>query len=98
MRTGSGFALLVLGLLAAWIAWKFVQRRRFLRKLAGARITAEELRDLLEAGEDAMIVDVRSGLANDADTIPGSLRISVEELATRHAAIPRDREIILFCS
>jgi membrane protein DedA with SNARE-associated domain len=98
MRMGSGFVLLVLCLLATWIAWKFVQRRRFFAKLAVARITPEELHDKLQAGEDVLIVDVRSGMANDVDAISGALRVSVEELATRHAEIPRDREIVLFCS
>jgi hypothetical protein len=50
-RMGSGVLLFVLGLAAAWIGWKFVQRRRFLHKLAVTRITAEELRERLEAGE-----------------------------------------------
>ena len=36
MRMGSGLIGLVVGLLAAWIAWKFIQRQRFLRKLAVA--------------------------------------------------------------
>ena len=43
-RMGSGVGLLAVGLLAAWIGWKFAQRRRFLRKLAVARIAPEELR------------------------------------------------------
>jgi membrane protein DedA with SNARE-associated domain len=98
LRLGSGFGFLVVGLLAAWIAWKFLQRRRFLRKLAVARITAEELRDKLQAGEDVVILDVRSSLGNQAEPIPGAIRISTEELATRYVEIPRDRDIILFCT
>ena len=31
VRMGSGLILLILGLLAVWITWKFVQRRRFLK-------------------------------------------------------------------
>src|ERR1041384_3039283 len=33
-RMGSGLVALILGLLAAWLLWKFVQRQRFLRKVA----------------------------------------------------------------
>src|SRR5579871_2859796 len=33
LRTGSGLLLLVIGIVGAWIGWKFFQRRRFLRKL-----------------------------------------------------------------
>ncbi|MBZ5580047.1 MAG: VTT domain-containing protein [Acidobacteriia bacterium] len=98
LRMGSGLVLLVVGLLTAWIAWKFVQRRRFLRKYSAARVTAEQLRDKIRAGADVLLVDLRHDLANDLEPIPGALRISVEELEARHSEIPRDREIILFCS
>lgn len=97
-RMGSGVLLLVLGLAAAWIGWKVVQRRRLLRKLAVARIAPEELRDRLEAGESLFIVDLRARLPLEANTIPGAIRIAPEELASRGPELPRDREIILFCS
>ncbi|MGA2134860.1 MAG: VTT domain-containing protein [Bryobacteraceae bacterium] len=97
-RMGSGAAVLVIAPLAAWIAWKFIQRRRFLKKLAGSRITAEELRVKLDAGEEVVVVDVRSTLESDFDAVPGALRIPLEDLDARHADIPRDRDIILFCS
>ena len=38
-RMGSGLLLLVVGLAAAWVGWKLVQRRSVLHKLAVARIT-----------------------------------------------------------
>ncbi|HTT62260.1 MAG TPA: VTT domain-containing protein [Bryobacteraceae bacterium] len=98
LRMGSWLAVLAVGLLAAWIGWKFVQRERFLKKLTVARILPEELRTRLEAGEDIVVVDVRSALQTGADSVPGALRIPLEELEARHAEIPRDRDIILFCS
>ena len=97
-RMGSWAALLAVGLLAGWVGWKFFERRRFLRKLAVARIAPEELRRMLEAGEEVVVVDVRSGLETEVDAVPGALRIPLEELETRHGDIPRDRDIILFCS
>lgn len=97
-RMGSWVAVLAVGLLAAWIGWKFVQRQRFLKKLAVARITPEELRQMLEAGEEIVVVDVRSALESDVDSVPGALRIPLEDLEARHGDIPRDRDIILFCS
>ncbi len=89
---------LAVGLLAAWIGWKFAQRRRFLKKLAVARITAAELKTKLEAGEEIVVVDVRTALESEVDSVPGALRIPLEDLETRHDEIPRDRDIILFCS
>lgn len=97
-QMGSWVGLLVAGLLAGWIAFKFIQRRRFLRKLEVARITVEELSRMLERGEEVMILDLRSGLENDNSGIPGALRVPVEELIERHRDIPRDRDIVLFCS
>jgi membrane protein DedA with SNARE-associated domain len=97
-RTGSGLVFGLAALLAAWILWKFVQRRRFLRKLAVARITPEELLSQLRAGIEAMLVDLRHNLSSTQPEIPGALRISAEEMDSRHREIPRDRDIILFCS
>ncbi len=98
LRMGSGLITVVSGLLAVWICWKYTQRQRFLNSLAVARITAEELRDKLRAGEDVLIVDVRSTAGDDPSSIPGAVIISVDELATRQAEIPRDRDLILVCS
>ncbi|MCZ2151214.1 MAG: DedA family protein [Bryobacterales bacterium] len=96
-RTGSGLLLLVLGLFAVWIIWKILRRRAFLRKIEVARISAEELRRRLDAGEDLFLVDLRGELAAGAAGIPGALRISSKGLASHYREIPRDREIILFC-
>ncbi len=97
MRMGSGLITFLVALLAAWIGWKYIQRHRFLRKVAIARVTPEELRDLLDAGEDVLIVDVRGGGVDEASLLPNALLITVEELATRHSEIPRDRDLILVC-
>jgi rhodanese-related sulfurtransferase len=85
-------------LLGAWIGWKFVQRQRFLRKLRVDRISPEELRQMLEDGEDIVVVDVRNALESAADSVPGALRIPLEDMEARQGDIPRDRDIILFCS
>ncbi len=97
-RTGLNLLLLILLLFVVWIGWKYVQRRRFLKQLKVARITAIELQDRLSAGEELFIVDLRSGYDGETALIPGALRISLEELTARGREIPRDRDIILFCS
>jgi membrane protein DedA with SNARE-associated domain len=97
-RMGSGLVVLIVSVLAAWLVWKYIQRQRFLRKVAVARISAEELREMLDAGEDVLVVDVRRRLADDPDSIPGALLIPTEELSTRYQEIPRDRDLILVCS
>lgn len=97
-RLGSGVLILLAGLFAAWILWKFIQRRRFLKKLEVARITPEELWGRMGAGEDPYIVDLRSSLDTDWPPVPGAVRLSVEDLISNSTQIPRDREIILYCT
>ncbi len=97
-RMGSWLAVMVVVLLAAWIFWKFFQRRRFLKKLAVARITATELKLMLDACDVVVVVDVRSAFESESDAVPGALRIPLEDLETRHLDIPRDRDVILVCS
>jgi len=97
---GAWVGLVVPVLLAAYILWKYIQRRRFLRRLSVARITPEEVKQKLDAGEDMLIVDLRDALEFEIEphTIPGALHLSTEELEMQHHKIPRDREIVLFCT
>ena len=97
----SGWLVAVLaGSLAAYVLWKFIQRRRFIRRLRIARITPKELMDKLRAGETISIVDLRQPMDIEAfpQMIPGALRIAMEEIEERHAEIPRDRDVVLYCS
>ena len=56
----SSSALLVLGVpLAAYLAYKYWQRRRFLKNLKMARLLPEALLELLEAGEPLFLLDLR---------------------------------------
>jgi membrane protein DedA with SNARE-associated domain len=98
IRTGSGLVILVIAVTVLWIAWKYVQRQRFLRKIAGARISPEELRSKLEAGENVFVIDLRSQREFEEDAIPGALHMPAGEIDEHHLNIPRDRDIILFCS
>ena len=97
---GRGALFLLIAAFAGYIGWKFYNRRKFLRKLRIARITPEELKGKIDAGEDVIIVDLRHTLDFDAqpDTIPGALHMDAAELEEAHEVIPRDREIVLFCA
>jgi membrane protein DedA with SNARE-associated domain len=99
-RFGSWTLLLVIGGIAGYVAYKFYQRGRFLRQVAGARIAPQELREQMEAGQPVTIIDLRHplDLLPDPRTLPGALRISPEELQLRHGEITRDGEIVLFCT
>jgi membrane protein DedA with SNARE-associated domain len=99
-RLGAWLAVILLGGLAIYILWKYVNRQRFLRRLRVARITPEELKRKLDGGEDVMIVDLRHSMDFEAEpqVIPKALRLSADELEQRHHEIPRDRDIILYCT
>ena len=77
-----------------------MQRQRFIRKLRIARITPEELKRKLDAGEDLVVVDLRSSVEFEAegDKLPGALKMSPDEIEKRHQEIPRERDIILYCT
>ncbi len=99
-RLGAWLGLILGGGLIAYLVWKFVHRQRFIRNLRIARITPEELKRKLDAGEEVVIVDLRHSLDFEADprTIPGALHLAAEELEEHHQDIPRDRDIILYCT
>lgn len=97
----GGWALILFGAgLAGYIAYKFIARRRFLRELRIARIGADDLKARIDSGENVFIVDLRHALDVEADpeTIPGAFRMDAEELERRNDSLPRDREVILFCT
>jgi membrane protein DedA with SNARE-associated domain len=100
LRWGGWLVAVLAGSLAAYVLWKFIQRQRFLRRLRIARITPKELMDKLTAGENISIVDLRQPIDIEAfpQMIPGALRIAMEEIEDRHGEIPRDRDVVLYCS
>ncbi len=97
---GGWLGVLLIGALASYIAWKFIARRRFLRELRISRITPEELKQKIDAGEELAIVDLRHSLDFEADpeTIPGAFRMDAQELQEKNDALPHDREVILYCT
>jgi membrane protein DedA with SNARE-associated domain len=92
-------ALLVLGIIGFFVG-RLMRRRRFLRTLVKSRLEPEELKRQLDAGEKVFIVDLRHPLEllPDPFTLPGALHFSPEGLAARIHEIPRDRDIILYCT
>ncbi len=100
MRLGHGLVVLLAAALAAYIAWKYIARHRFLRRIRIARITPEELKAKLDGREDVMVVDVRHRVDFEGEPtiIPGALHLMIEELEARHQEIPRDRDIVLYCT
>ena len=74
--------------------------RNCLRELRIARITAEELKQKIDAREDLVIVDLRHSVEFEADphTIPGAFRIDAKDLEEKDDRLAPDREVILYCT
>lgn len=99
-QMGGSLLVFLVAVFAAYIFAKFVARQRFIRKLRISRITVDELKQKIDAGEELSIVDLRHSLDFEADpeTIPGAVHIDSKELTAKNDLLPRDREIILYCT
>jgi len=88
------------GLLVLYIAVKWWQRHRLLTSLRMARISVEELNDAIAAGQNPVVVDVRSSASRllDGRVIPGALLADLEGVHLALADVPRDRELVIYCS
>ena len=94
------FLVLLVVALAANVIWKYVQRQRFIRSLRVLRMTVDELKAAIDRGERPFVVDLRHKLEFlvNPRTVSTAVRISPDELSLRHAEIPRDREVVLYCT
>jgi rhodanese-related sulfurtransferase len=63
------------------------------------RISPTEAKARIDAGQ-AIVLDVVSSLAWDQIdvAIPGALRIPPEELGSQLAELPKDRDLIAYCT
>jgi membrane protein DedA with SNARE-associated domain len=99
-RFGAGAAWLIGGALVAYVVAKWIRRVRVTRRLRMSKITAEELKRLIDVPPPPVVIDLRHRLAarERPVLIPGALALSPDDVAARHLEIPRDRDIILYCA
>jgi rhodanese-related sulfurtransferase len=97
---GSLVVSVVVALLGAYIGYKWWERRRFFRLLRMARISVADLYALIQAGASPVILDVRSTTARELEPkwIPGALNVPLQDVGRHLKELPRDREIILYCT
>lgn len=99
-RTGGALVAVLVVASGGYGLYRYVRRRRFLNGLRAERITAEELRRRLDAGEEVVILDLRHRLDVEADpcVIPGARVVAPEELERPDREIPLDRDVVVYCS
>jgi membrane protein DedA with SNARE-associated domain/rhodanese-related sulfurtransferase len=95
------FVLLLLGL----IFQRFWKQRRFLKGVRERRVEPVDLLDMIETAErqgniPPYIVDLRHPLdwLPDPRVLPGAIRVSPADLTAHQKQIPRDRDVILYCT
>jgi membrane protein DedA with SNARE-associated domain len=99
-RLGMSLVIVVAAALAAYISYKFEQRRRFLKTLSVMRITPEELKVKMDANEDILIFDMRNPLDRNTDPvrIPGAFHVLPEHIEFQPEDLSFDREIVIYCT
>jgi membrane protein DedA with SNARE-associated domain/rhodanese-related sulfurtransferase len=102
----SHFAALVFILMVAgFFIWRVTKHRRFLALVRDLRIEPSEVKAMIDQAhaddsEQPYIVDLRHPLdyLPDPRVLPGAVRIGPNEIAACAAIIPRDRDVILYCT
>ena len=99
MADHAALALIaVVGALASYIGFKAFERYRLGRYVDAARITIDELRELLSGEPRPFVVDVGSRLAHQSRPhIPGARMLDLDAIS-RAQDFPIDQDIILYCA
>ncbi len=97
--------VLLLAMVVALVVYRIMKQRKFLASVAAMRLAPEDLKAMLDraaetGGEPPYIVDLRHPLdyLPDPRVLPGAARIGPAELEAHADRIPRDRDIILYCT
>jgi membrane protein DedA with SNARE-associated domain/rhodanese-related sulfurtransferase len=102
----SHFAAAVFVLMVAgFFLWRVIKNRRFLAGVRELRLDPEDLKAMIDEATlggtaQPYIVDLRHPLdyLPDPRVLPGAIRIGPSEIARHADRIPRDRDIILYCT
>jgi membrane protein DedA with SNARE-associated domain/rhodanese-related sulfurtransferase len=96
---------LVVLLVVGVIAYRYYKRREFLKELRILRLEPAQLLSMIAEADRAgaerpFIVDLRHPLdvMTDPLVLPGALRIGPDELKQRKDIIPRDRDVVVYCT
>lgn len=98
---GVVFIVLVL----SFLIYRVVKQRRFMAGVRSLRLEPAELMDLYQQAKargcpPPFVIDLRHPLdyLPDPRVLPGALRILPSDVAAHSDTIPRDRDIVLYCT
>jgi membrane protein DedA with SNARE-associated domain/rhodanese-related sulfurtransferase len=97
---GGQALVAVLGILALYVAYRWLVRRQFLKSLRASRIGVAELQEMIGRGEAPIVLDVRSRTHRklDARMIPGARPVDLDDLEGPLAQIPSGRNVVVYCA
>lgn len=95
------FVLMVMGIMA----YRILKQRKFLQQVRELRLEPAELKAMIDLAQKQgntppFIVDLRHPLdyLPDPRVLPGALRIGPNEIRQHSEIIPRDRDVVLYCT
>lgn len=96
-QIGPTIGLTLGAAVVSYLGYKVVHRYRLDDGVP--RMTVRQLTDKLAAGEQPVIVDLRSLAARQEEAgIPGAIPLTLEEVVAHQHELPRDRDVILYCA
>ncbi|HXF65500.1 MAG TPA: VTT domain-containing protein [Burkholderiales bacterium] len=97
---GGGAVAVVAGALAFYIAFKTAERAMLIRFLRMVRISAGELRELMQREPKPVVLDARSALARSLDprSIPGAVPVDATAPQIVLPRLPPGRDVVVYCS
>ncbi|UVT18216.1 MAG: VTT domain-containing protein (plasmid) [Nitrospira sp.] len=99
-QVGGWILVIALIGVATFVAYKFYRRQQVLREHQMAKISVDELKNMMDGGHQVVIVDVRNPLSRETDpeAIPGAIHLLFEEIEHRQDELPKNQEIVLYCN
>lgn len=85
--------------LGLFVSWKWVERQRYIRRLRMDRITVAELRSIIDAGDQPVIIDARNRNGHILEKgIPGSIVVDIAQVDAIVEQITDNQEVIVYCA
>jgi membrane protein DedA with SNARE-associated domain len=96
----SGLLLLLLAITVGFALFKIIYRHYLIRRYSVPRVDSGELHDKLASGNEVVVVDLRSEEAYSKSRvkIPGALRIPPAQFPAHSHLVPKDKEVVLYCT
>ncbi|NJD61643.1 MAG: hypothetical protein FIA93_02875 [Deltaproteobacteria bacterium] len=91
---------LVLGGIAAYVAWRAAFRYYLVHRYAVPRITPAELHGMVSKGEDVLVLDLRSDVSFEESSvmIPDAVRVRPATFHRVAHELPRNRDLVFYCT